>query len=472
MKLKNLMNENQEQRPLSNEVKKHFLEIVSTYNKYQEMMDRKSDLAQVAETLGGITEAARTLAIHEGDDWFDKVTIKRNMSELEKLGKEFDKVAVEANSLDQRLNGLYEDMGHILSRYYKMGEITEDQMKQRLGIKESHSNCGCGCGGVTEGGCGDKKINEAGEDVNKAMIPGDVKIKLQKALDSISGKKLTYPQKLQVLGRVIDSMGIDKGELNKVSQKLRTKLESVEKKTLKEVKDLTEEEMKLYNLGEEVEKLMEKNCPTDSGKWSYYKSQAKKKFDVYPSAYANGWASKQYKSAGGGWKKCADESVNEDIEPQTKKIASLTGTRPDAVKQFVSANALNITKLLKFIEKGKLSDRMDFITALSGKTGNPIQKKMIKMFQESVNEAKFGYTDSTASYIKKHNNEYKIAEKMNKGNEQKFYDDLQAMEDKVGHSKTMLFISNALRGYGVDMFKDPKIKNPADAQEALFLLSK
>ena len=61
---------------------------------------------------------------------------------------------------------------------------------------------------------------------------------------------------------------------------------------------------------------------------------------------------------------------------------------------------------------------------------------------------------------------------MNKGNEQKFYDDLQAMEDKVGHSKTMLFISNSLRGYGVDMFKDPKIKNPADAQEALFLLSK
>ena len=55
MKLKNLINEDQERRPLSNEVKKHFLEIVSTYNKYQEMMDRKSDLAQIAETLGGIT---------------------------------------------------------------------------------------------------------------------------------------------------------------------------------------------------------------------------------------------------------------------------------------------------------------------------------------------------------------------------------------------------------------------------------
>lgn len=46
------------------------------------------------------------------------------------------------------------------------------------------------------------------------------------------------------------------------------------------------------------------NCPTDPQKWSYAKSQAKKKYDVYPSAYANGWAAKKYKELGGGWKKC------------------------------------------------------------------------------------------------------------------------------------------------------------------------
>ena len=81
--------------------------------------------------------------------------------------------------------------------------------------------------------------------------------------------------------------------------------------------------------------------------------------------------------------------VNEGIEPQIKKIAQLTGTRPDAVEDFVSKHALNFTKLLKFLQKGKLNDRMDFMTALSGKPGNPIQKKMIKMFTESVvNERK------------------------------------------------------------------------------------
>ena len=56
-------------------------------------------------------------------------------------------------------------------------------------------------------------------------------------------------------------------------------------------------------LGESLSLFLEKNTPTNPSKWSYYKSQAKKKFDVYPSAYANAWAAKQYKAAGGGWRK-------------------------------------------------------------------------------------------------------------------------------------------------------------------------
>ena len=248
IKLTQLLKESQEKRPLSLEVKKHFLEIVSTYNKYQESLDRKSDIAEIAETLGGITEAARTLAIHEAGDWFDKHTVKRNMSELDKLGKQFDKVALEAKSLDQRMGGLYEDMGHILSRYYKIGEISEEQMKERLGMNESKEDCGCGCNGTTEGGC-NESLNEEPVSV---------------------------------------SMRNDDGSITT---------------TIKEVTDLNEQETALYEFGKKFETLMEKNVPTNPSKWSYYKAQAKKKFDVYPSAYANGWAAKQYKAAGGGWKK-------------------------------------------------------------------------------------------------------------------------------------------------------------------------
>jgi hypothetical protein len=62
-----------------------------------------------------------------------------------------------------------------------------------------------------------------------------------------------------------------------------------------------ESEKEMY---ESMEIDESKNCPTDPAKWAASKAAAKRKFDVYPSAYANGWAAKNYKSKGGGWKKC------------------------------------------------------------------------------------------------------------------------------------------------------------------------
>jgi len=125
---------NGDKRPLSNEVKKHFLEIISTYNTFQEQMQRASDLTEVANTLGGIVEAAKELTLRETADWFDGVTVKRNMSELDKMDKSFQKFAVEARAMDERLHSLYEDMGHILSRYYEIADIQPDVMKERLGL--------------------------------------------------------------------------------------------------------------------------------------------------------------------------------------------------------------------------------------------------------------------------------------------------------------------------------------------------
>jgi len=62
-------------------------------------------------------------------------------------------------------------------------------------------------------------------------------------------------------------------------------------------------------ISEDMENLNEKNVPTNPELWSRAKSLARSKFDVYPSAYANGWASKWYKGKGGSWK-----SVSEEVE--------------------------------------------------------------------------------------------------------------------------------------------------------------
>ncbi len=42
--------------------------------------------------------------------------------------------------------------------------------------------------------------------------------------------------------------------------------------------------------------------PQNPKLWAAAKSAAKAKFDVYPSAYANAWASKEYKKKGGTWR--------------------------------------------------------------------------------------------------------------------------------------------------------------------------
>ena len=79
---------------------------------------------------------------------------------------------------------------------------------------------------------------------------------------------------------------------------------------------------------EDVEQLDEKNAPTNPDLWSRAKALARSKFDVYPSAYANGWAAKWYKSKGGGWK-----SVSEEVE-QIDEIL-----RQDTAKSFVGYDA-------------------------------------------------------------------------------------------------------------------------------------
>jgi hypothetical protein len=44
-----------------------------------------------------------------------------------------------------------------------------------------------------------------------------------------------------------------------------------------------------------------KNRPTNPSLWQRAISEAKRRFDVYPSAYANAWAAKWYKKRGGAW---------------------------------------------------------------------------------------------------------------------------------------------------------------------------
>ena len=71
-----------------------------------------------------------------------------------------------------------------------------------------------------------KKADEAME-LPSATIPSAIKSKLMMAIDKIKDSNLTYNQKIQVVGQVMDSLGIDKAEFNKMASKLKGTMESV-----------------------------------------------------------------------------------------------------------------------------------------------------------------------------------------------------------------------------------------------------
>ena len=133
--------------------------------------------------------------------------------------------------------------------------------------------------------------------------------------------------------------------------------------------------------------------------------------------------------------------VNESVSKEAMGIAGFTGTRGNAVQ-----------KLYKFISKGKLSDRMDFVTAIAGKSGNKYQGKIVGMFGESIAEDK---------------NQITKVKKQSGKSEVKFYDILSKVEKKLG-SKYNTFLDKSLK----DFKQNPsKYKTNADKEEKLFQLS-
>ncbi len=87
---------------------------------------KSGDLKETAKTLSDIANAAKVHTLRETEDWFDKVTVNRNMKEITNLSKHFNKLSEEASSVQQRLEALYEDMGIVLGRYYELNETHTD----------------------------------------------------------------------------------------------------------------------------------------------------------------------------------------------------------------------------------------------------------------------------------------------------------------------------------------------------------
>jgi hypothetical protein len=107
---------------------------ISSYNKLGESIFGESNITKIAEKMSWIANQAKSHTLSETEDWFDKITVNRNMKELTGLSNQFSKISTEAKTLQQRMGALYEDMGSILGRYYSIGEVVQE----KAGDKEEY----------------------------------------------------------------------------------------------------------------------------------------------------------------------------------------------------------------------------------------------------------------------------------------------------------------------------------------------
>jgi hypothetical protein len=100
----------------------------------------------------------------------------------------------------------------------------------------------------------------------------------------------------------IATVTLDDGSKKKVritsDEGFRDQIQQHFAKQGREVQDIDVDYAVRSDLGEAKKKPQ----PTNPELWSRAKAAARSKFDVYPSAYANAWAAKWYKSKGGGWR--------------------------------------------------------------------------------------------------------------------------------------------------------------------------
>ena len=125
-KLKKLLEDVFQEEPQTN--KYEVIEGVRNFSIVGKQLYNNGNIMEIAKQLSEIAEHAHSHVLSETDDWFDRVSVNKNMKTLKTNVADFKKTAVEAHQLNQRLTGLYEDIGHVLNRYYDISEGDEGDM--------------------------------------------------------------------------------------------------------------------------------------------------------------------------------------------------------------------------------------------------------------------------------------------------------------------------------------------------------
>jgi len=102
---------------LSKEEKAQFVQSVQKFSHMKDSVYGTGDLQELTDRVRDMINKAEQIATEKGD-WFDSLTVKRHMKDLQNAYKVFEATAKEMSALQQRLGAAYDDIGQGLSKYY------------------------------------------------------------------------------------------------------------------------------------------------------------------------------------------------------------------------------------------------------------------------------------------------------------------------------------------------------------------
>jgi hypothetical protein len=116
--------------------KRETLEAVSRFNEYGKHIYKTQEIAEMVESIKKLSENASKMVQENSDDWFDSVSIKRDTKAIGEAVKVFEATAKEAQTLQQRFESVFEDIGNKLGKYYEIKELVEDEKLDPVGKED------------------------------------------------------------------------------------------------------------------------------------------------------------------------------------------------------------------------------------------------------------------------------------------------------------------------------------------------
>lgn len=107
-------------KQMSPDQKKKLLQLSTMYENFGECLKNEEALMNAAKGITELCELAEAYALNECGEWFQEQIVQKDMQNLKKRVAEFQKIVKETYARMQQAGVAYQDIGHVLGRYYDL----------------------------------------------------------------------------------------------------------------------------------------------------------------------------------------------------------------------------------------------------------------------------------------------------------------------------------------------------------------